>query len=315
MRYVLTFLLGALCIIVAGFMLGFITLDLSAPEDSQLSAAGVLAYHDEEDGVGPVDVYNYSHTVLGTASEDDVDVYRYSHTLDTDYVYGGPYPWYGYEGDREYDPYYYEDRDYYNDPWYVQAFPGFGQMAQRIIPGAQWATPIARPAPTPVPPLRPVYPQPSCWISAQPTTVPYDGSSVLQWASFNTTHASLSDVGQVPTAGSRTVTSLTSERIFSLSVLGQGGSGSCYTRISVQQPSSATPFCIISAHPEQIARGATSSLAWGSNNASSALLSGVGAVSVNGGMYVAPAESTTYTLTVFGSQGRSDMCTARVTVQ
>ena len=52
MRYVVTTLLLVLLAIVVGLMLGFVSLDFSAPEGRQLSAAGVLASYWDEDGVG-----------------------------------------------------------------------------------------------------------------------------------------------------------------------------------------------------------------------------------------------------------------------
>ena len=206
-----------------------------------------------------------------------------------------------------------EPRDQNQHPWYVQAFPGFGQMAQQIIPGLQIFSPAFRPSPAQQPPPRPVYAQPSCWIAAQPTRVAYGGSSVLQWSSFYASQARLSDVGQVPLSGTRTIPSLNAERVYSLSVSGPGGSSSCYTHIAVE-PQVAAPACVISAYPSAIRRGQTANLAWGSQNASSATLSGVGAVATRGGRYVAPQQSSVYTLTVYGPQGRSTTCTAHITV-
>ena len=404
-RYVVACLLGALLLMVAGLATGYLSLDLAASADRQLSAAGLAyggcdeygCYGDEVYVVDEVDDYGwqngvgywqplewnelpqgtvlftdeygnlpegpfyigepvpltdqYGEPILSDVPPEDAWGYPLYDVYDTGYradLWGNPV--YGREG--WYDEIDIEDgwaeagaaryaQDPWNngaydrnvreeweirdevedewvtvkveDPWYVQTFPGFGKVAQQIIPGQniQPIVPIVRPAPSPAPP--PVYPQPSCWISAEPSTVAYGGSSTLQWASSNATQASLSDVGRVPLVGTRTVPNLTGVRIVSLSVSGQGGSGSCYARILVRPPEYATPTCIISAHPDSIRRGETTSLAWGSNNASSALLSGVGAVAVNGGMYIAPQQSATYTLTVYGS-GRSNSCATQVGV-
>ena len=230
------------------------------------------------------------------------------------------------------DPYYYDDVEEYevidewdeyevvqnqraaqqaNQPWYVKAFPGIGSMLQQILPGQQ------APAPRPPPPVqqRPTYPQPSCWVSAQPSLVASGGSSVISWASFNATRAALTGFGEVSVAGSRTVPNITSTRTFTLSVAGQGGNGSCYTRVTVQPPVSGPPSCIISVNPDVISRGESANLAWGSQNASSATLSGTGPVPTQGGVSVSPIQTTTYTLTVGGSSGQSSSCTVRLFVE
>ena len=192
-----------------------------------------------------------------------------------------------------------------NQPWYVKAFPGIGSMLQQIIPGQQ--APAPRPS-QPVP-QRPTYPQPSCWVSAQPTLVASGGSSVVSWSSFNATRAALTGFGEVSVTGSRTIPNITSTRTLTLSVAGQGGNGSCYARITVPPPVSGPPSCIISANPDGIDRGESASLAWGSQYASSANLSGVGTVPTQGGISVSPIQTPTYTLTVGGSSGRSNKCT------
>ncbi len=199
-----------------------------------------------------------------------------------------------------------------SQPWYVRAFPGIGSIIQNIIPGRQTTRIVTQTQPVQ---QRVAYPQPSCWISAEPTTVASRGSSVLNWWSFNASRASLTGFGEVSVTGSRTVPNITSAQTFTLSVAGQGGNGSCYTRISVQPPVSGLPSCIISANPDVITRGQFANIAWGSQNASSASLSGVGTVSTQGGISVSPIQTTTYTLTVAGSSGKSNSCTARVLVR
>ena len=319
--------------------MGYLSLDLSAPEGRQLTASGALAYF-----------YCYSEDDCEWTNEGSPETYYeeiiYEGPLDEgelplDDPWGEPLYWEDPEIWEDPAGYYewgtvVEEGGYYElevvddgygtvratvvqDPWYVQAFPGIGRMVQQIIPGAQQAQtsytvqPSYAPAPPPTP-QRVVYPQPSCWISAQPMTVPYGGSSVLQWNAFNASRVSFSDTGAVPAQGLHTVSSITSDRTFTLSVLGQGGSGSCYTRVSVDRSNSSMPSCVISAHPSSISRGQNASLAWVSSNAQSASLSGHGAVSLTGGTFISPQTSTTYTLTVRDSQGRSGTCTTQIGV-
>ena len=317
MRYVVTTLLLILLAIVVGLMLGFVSLDFSAPEGRQLSAAGVLAYWDEDGGGdsswgsgGVSESYPYYEDPYDGGFDGQNSGGGSSSWYDN--PYDDPYWW---DDDDDWDDPYDDYYDYYSyggggtsaqDPWYVRSFPGFGQVAQQIIPGLN---PVPAPAPRP-----PFYAQPSCWISSQPTSVSRGGSSVLQWSSFNATQASLTDFGTVPTAGTRTVQNITTDRTYTLSVRGQGGNGSCYTRIDVKEQQ-AMPSCVIAANPEVISRGQTASLGWWSSNASSATLSGYGQVSLSGGMYVSPQQSTTYTLTAHNSTGQSRSCAVQVIVR
>ena len=237
--------------------------------------------------------------------------------------YDGPFDLWGdpieYELEDEWEDYERYNSDRYSvrapDPWYVQAFPGLGKMVQRMIPGQQvQQQPTIRPVQPAPRPAQPVYPQASCWISAQPTVVAQGGSSLLNWASFNATQAALTGFGQVSLSGSRTVNGITGTQTFTLQVAGQGGKGSCYTRVSAQQPSGPLS-CVISVNPTTISAGESASLAWFSQNASSAVLSGVGPVPLQSGISVRPSQSTTYLLTVSSADGRSTSCNARLTVQ
>ena len=350
MRYLVTLFLGALLVIVGGLSLGYLSLDFSAAEDGQLTASGALAYYDcnyEGDCVWETNDAPMAPVYADPLDDADDDVYQepwwYVSSEDQDVSPSSPYEWYtaeepfyvadgtgelfydveepfydyaieeSYFVDEVRDPYAYGDVVVYDEPWYVDAFPGIGKMAQQIIPGVRQTSMALIQAAASAPPRQPppaVYPQPSCWVSAQPMTVSSGGSSVLRWGTFNASRASFNDIGAVPTDGSRTVSSITSDRTFVLSVLGQGGSGSCYARVSVDRGNSALPSCVISAHPTTISRGQSASLAWVSSNAQSATLSGVGAVSTTGGTFVNPQSSTTYTLTVRDPLGRTGTCAA-----
>jgi len=68
----------------------------------------------------------------------------------------------------------------------------------------------------------------------------------------------------------------------------------------------------ISADPETIQAGESSTLTWSSTNADSAVIDqGVGTVATNGSVTVSPTETTTYTISVTGPGGTA---TADVTV-
>lgn len=79
-------------------------------------------------------------------------------------------------------------------------------------------------------------------------------------------------------------------------------------------PPPAAPTASLTASPETIDKGQSSTLTWQTTNATDVSVdNGVGAVQPNGSQQVSPAESTTYTLTAKGAGG-TQSATARVTV-
>ena len=79
-------------------------------------------------------------------------------------------------------------------------------------------------------------------------------------------------------------------------------------------PPPAAPTASLSASPETIDKGQSSTLTWQTTNATDVSIDqGVGAVQPNGSQQVSPTDSTTYTLTAKGAGG-SQTATARVTV-
>ncbi len=74
-----------------------------------------------------------------------------------------------------------------------------------------------------------------------------------------------------------------------------------------------SPTITLSASPDPIARGASTTLTWSTTHANSVDISGIGTVSDSGSRSVTPAESTTYTATATGPGGTAT-ASARVTV-
>ena len=67
--------------------------------------------------------------------------------------------------------------------------------------------------------------------------------------------------------------------------------------------SPAPPTATITANPTVIQLGQSSVLTWSTTNATSATISGIGAVSLSGSQAISPSTTTTYTLTASGSGG------------
>ncbi len=78
-------------------------------------------------------------------------------------------------------------------------------------------------------------------------------------------------------------------------------------------PAPATPTATLTASPDTIDKGQSSTLTWQTSNATDISIDGIGAVQPNGTQQVSPTESTTYTLTAKGAGG-TQTATARVTV-
>jgi peptidoglycan-associated lipoprotein len=78
-------------------------------------------------------------------------------------------------------------------------------------------------------------------------------------------------------------------------------------------PAPTEPTASLTANPNTIEKGQSTTLTWQTTNATDVSIDGIGAVEPNGSQAVTPAESTTYHLTAKGAGGTQD-ATARVTV-
>ena len=78
-------------------------------------------------------------------------------------------------------------------------------------------------------------------------------------------------------------------------------------------PPPPAPTATLTANPEAIDKGQSSTLTWQTSNATDVSIDGIGAVQPNGPQQVTPTESTTYTLNAKGAGG-TQTATARVTV-
>jgi peptidoglycan-associated lipoprotein len=78
-------------------------------------------------------------------------------------------------------------------------------------------------------------------------------------------------------------------------------------------PPPATPTAALSASPDVIQEGQSTTLTWQTQNASEITISGLGTVSASGSRSVSPSSSTTYSLTAKGTGGTQN-ASARVTV-
>jgi peptidoglycan-associated lipoprotein len=78
-------------------------------------------------------------------------------------------------------------------------------------------------------------------------------------------------------------------------------------------PAPTAPTASLSANPNTIDQGQSTTLTWQTTNATDVSIEGIGPVDMSGSRQVTPAESTTYHLIAKGTGGNQD-ATARVTV-
>src|SRR6266436_8652607 len=78
-------------------------------------------------------------------------------------------------------------------------------------------------------------------------------------------------------------------------------------------PPPAAPTASLTANPNTVEKGQSTTLTWQTSNATDASIEGIGAVQPSGSQSVTPSDSTTYTLTAKGAGG-TQQATARVTV-
>jgi uncharacterized repeat protein (TIGR01451 family) len=153
-------------------------------------------------------------------------------------------------------------------------------------------------------------PAPSCDLfTATPANITVGQSAVLAWQTSNATQVTMNNgIGNVAADGSVTV-SPTVNTIYQLTVAGtQGRSVNCSKTVTVS--ADPAPSCdSFVGTPATIMVGQTASLAWQTSNASRVVINnGVGEVALDGSTTVSPLNTTTYTLTAFGTQNRSVNC-------
>lgn len=105
---------------------------------------------------------------------------------------------------------------------------------------------------------------------------------------------------------------------YTMTVSNSVGTDHCSTTITVTTPPpppvTPAPVCTLSANPTSITSGGASTLSWTTSNASTVLISTIGAVGTSGSRTVVPSQSTTYDLTAYGSDGAIVHCQTTITV-
>ncbi len=156
-------------------------------------------------------------------------------------------------------------------------------------------------------------PAPTVSLSASPATIVQGQCATLMWTSANAASASIDQgVGKVDPSGLQQVCP-GSTTPYTIAAVGEGGSRSASTTVSVTAP--PAPTVSLSASPATIVQGQCATLMWTSANAASASIDqGVGKVDPSGLQQVCPGSTTPYTIAAVGEGGsRSASTTVSVT--
>ena len=111
-------------------------------------------------------------------------------------------------------------------------------------------------------------------LSASPTSLPFNGSTTLSWTSSNTTACTASGdwSGSKAISGSQTISALTANSSFTLTC--SGASGSANDSVSVSVAAAPVPTLSFSATPSTVSQNGSTTLNWGTTNATSCVASG-----------------------------------------
>lgn len=153
---------------------------------------------------------------------------------------------------------------------------------------------------------------PNVTISASPMTIMFGESSTLTWNCTNVDSCIIEpDIGVVDPSGSITI-SPTTTTTYTITASNPGGSATASVTITVIYPQ---PTVSISANPDTVQIGGSSTITWSSTNAVSCTIEpGIGAVDTNGSITVSPTATTAYTIMATGPGGTAtDNITVTVT--
>lgn len=151
-------------------------------------------------------------------------------------------------------------------------------------------------------------PAPVVSLSASSTNVSNNGSTTLNWSSSNASSCSASGdwSGNKAVSGSQTISSLTSNKTFTLVCSGIGGSTSRSVNVSVD---AAAPTVSLSASNTSVAHNGSTTLSWSSSNASACSATGdwSGGKTTSGSQTInSLISNSSFTITCSGTGGSAN---------
>lgn len=158
-------------------------------------------------------------------------------------------------------------------------------------------------------------PKPVCALDISPSRVNYGEDATIHWTSENATSATLTNFGSVSTGGSRDIENIRSDKTFTLTVKGPGGTATCSDSIQVEEEEKDALECKLRASDTSIDRGDSVKITWSSDGADYGRISPtIGEVDEDGSETVRPREDTTYKGTFYNDDGDKVTCSVKVNV-
>jgi uncharacterized cupredoxin-like copper-binding protein len=154
-------------------------------------------------------------------------------------------------------------------------------------------------------------------FAANPASITAGQSSTLTWQVQNATSVTITPgPGSVNASSGSTPVSPTTTTTYTLTATGSSGTVSQTVTVTVGAAAVLMPQIVrFAASPISITPGASSTLSWSTNNATTVTITpNVGSVTPNGSTTVTPSATTTYTLTATNSSGQSVTAPVTVTV-
>ena len=125
--------------------------------------------------------------------------------------------------------------------------------------------------------------------------------STLDWQVLNADSVTITELGTVPSNGSRAV-SPTRTTQYRLTARNRNGEATATTTVVVEeQPAAQFTACTVS--PTTILTGESATISYATSNADTVEISGIGPVAGSGSQVVSPTSTTTYTLTARNPRG------------
>ncbi len=154
---------------------------------------------------------------------------------------------------------------------------------------------------------------PTLTFTAAPASIQSGGTSTLTWNAQNATSISIDNgIGNVAVPSGTQNVSPAATTTYTATAKGTGGTTTATATVTVAAPTQLADT--LTASPNTITTGQSSTLTWTSQNANSVTIdNGIGTVSANGSLSVSPTSTTTYTATATDVNGNAVTSSATVT--
>lgn len=149
---------------------------------------------------------------------------------------------------------------------------------------------------------------PSVSLSANPGVISLGSTTTLNWTSTNTNTCSAAWTTATSTSGSQ-ILSPSTTTTYSITCTGTNGTGGATTTVTVVPAGQPVPSITLTADPQTITTGASSTLSWTSTNTNFCSATWTSATSTLGSQSVAPTSTSEYAISCGGAFGTTTAST------